>query len=83
MGWKMERGHDRWSHHQAVHKETWRGFGKRVGGFVGISAGDVDTNIDRLLIGLYVGKESYEPEFEGEKGEIEGIVYMLQARAKF
>jgi len=83
MGWKMERGHDRWSHHQKVHEETWNGFGKRIGGFAGFSIDDSDSNLDRLLIGLYVGKESYEPEFAGEKGKIEGVVYMLQARARF
>lgn len=68
MEWEAKSGHDRYSCWETVQHETWRDFGSRLSGKVGWKF--TDEEVETLLF-VRVFKESYAPEFAGEKAEIE------------
>lgn len=84
-GFTAKSGHDRWGKWQTVQKDHWRGFGKKIGGFIGISLEEFpnESELHDRFLGFYMGKETYGPTFAGEKAEIESRVYMLQIRGNF
>ena len=76
-GFKFRSGHDRYSRWDAVKKDEWNGFGTRISGNLECKMGY------NSWFNFSLAWESYKPEFEGEKTEIDGYMFGVGIKTRF
>lgn len=76
-GFEVSSGHDRYGKWQAVQEDSWKGFGRSIGGGIDFILDD------EASLSLLVRQERYKPEFIGEKARIDALIGTVVFRHEF